>query len=638
MKFGNIRIIGLALILSMAGEYISGANAPETPLVTSLDNAERAAMIRRHPDYIYGEGRGASFDEADREALRDILSKIGMNVSSKFTLQESETESNGKYDSSSSMESAIDTYSQATLNNTETIKLQEGSSCYFMRFMKRDELLKMFAERRDRVEDYVRTACRAEEKGKVNEALRLLNWAYVLLHSLQYPGEVKMKIDGEDRLLINWIPKQMESILNDISVGVAAVNDDNSVDLTFNYKGKPAAGVDFTYWNGGSNSPLQSARDGIAKIEFPAKYPIQQVSLAIETSYEESSQTDKELRMMIEQFTPLNFGNSARRSVGTEGKALKADKTAVRELNSIVTAEKKNGLAMMDKKDFDSYRKVMKEVVNSIKTKNYNPDASLFTDEGLDMYRKLLSYGKASIIGVPDPGYFQYGDKVVARSIPMKFSFGNNTRSFTEDVTFTFNPEGKIECVAFGLGSAARDDIFAQGDETWTDEVKMTIATFLENYKTAFALKRLDYIESIFDDNAYIIVGHKLRKLNKIQGEYNGFSTSDEYEYSRKSKEEYMKNLKQCFASNEYININFSNNDVMKAARGGDVFGIQIKQDYHSQHYGDQGYLYLFVDLNDKDMPIIKIRTWQPERNPALTPNVSKNNPDFGIFGNYSFQ
>ena len=42
----------------------------------------------------------------------------------------------------------------------------------------------------------------------------------------------------------------------------------------------------------------------------------------------------------------------------------------------------------------------------------------------------------------------------------------------------------------------------------------------------------------------------------------------------------------------------------------------QIKQDYYSTNYGDQGYLFLMVDLNDPDKPIIKVRTWQPEKDP----------------------
>ncbi len=126
--------------------------------------------------------------------------------------------------------------------------------------------------------------------------------------------------------------------------------------------------------------------------------------------------------------------------------------------------------------------------------------------------------------------------------------------------------------------------------------------------------------------------------MQRLDGDGGGLSTVPQYEFVRKSKEEYMSQLEKCFKSNEYVNINFSDNDIQKAAYGGDTFGIQIRQDYYSEHYGDQGYLFLFVDLNEADKPIIKIRTWQPERNPDLTPMLPKNNRDFGIYSNSMFQ
>ena len=44
------------------------------------------------------------------------------------------------------------------------------------------------------------------------------------------------------------------------------------------------------------------------------------------------------------------------------------------------------------------------------------------------------------------------------------------------------------------------------------------------------------------------------------------------------------------------------------------------------------GYLFLFIDFNDPDKPLIHIRTWQPERNPELTPNLPPDHPRAGIF------
>ena len=613
------------------------------PVCVSAQNDQKekmmqAELIKGMSDFIYGEGEGATPADADRNALQSLLGNIGTTARISTDILEHETNRNGSLDFHSDVNVMMNSYSQATVNNTKTLRWRDKNGRYYqLTYMLRSELDKMFAHRQDRVEDYVRDALRAEQKGRVDDALRFLNWAYVLLHSLQYPGGVKMKIDGEDRLLINWIPNRMTEILRDVEVSVAKKGDDNTVDVLFKYKNQPVAGIDFTYWNGKANSPINSAKGGLGQLSFPEDCPVEDVMLVIETSYKEASRSDKELEMIIGDFKPLEFP-AARKMIGVEGRPLKADKEAKKEFNALASIGKREGVAALDKKEAKEYQAVVDKVLKSVIDKSYRPDPSYFTEEGLDMFNKLLGYGHAYVLGSPEIGFYPFGERVVARSIPMRFDFKNNKRTFIEDVTFTFSPDKKIESVAFGLGESARKDIFEQGVGAWSDSVKMVIVTFLENYKTAFALKRLDYINSIFDENAYIIVGHKLEQLKKAPGDAAGFSVVPKYEYARKSKAEYIDQLQKCFASNEYVNINFSDNDVQKAAYGGDTFGIQIRQDYYSEHYGDQGYLYLLVDLNDADKPVIKIRTWQPERNPDLTPNLSKNNRDFGIYSNSLFQ
>lgn len=613
------------------------------PVYVSAQNDQKAKMqkaelIKGIADFIYGEGEGATPADADRNALQSLLSKIGTTVNSTIHIDEHQTDTDGKLELNSDVRMIMNSYSQATVNNTQNVDWKDKNGRYFqLKYMLRSELDKMFAHRQDRVEDYVRMGLRADEKGRVDDALRFLNWAYVLLHSLQYPAGIKMKIDGEDVLLVNWIPNRMRDILEEVEVSVAKKGDDNIVDVLFKYKDQPAAGIDFSYWNGKTNSAINSVKGGLGQLAFPEDVDVQDVMLVIETNYKEASRIDKELEMIIGNFKPLEF-SAARKIIGVEGKALKADKEAKKEFNALTSAGKREGVTPLDKKDTKEYQAIIDKVLKSVIDKSYRPDPTYFTEEGLDMFNKLLGYGQAYVLGSPEVGFYPFGERVVARSVPMRFDFKNNNRTFIEDVTFTFSPEKKIESVAFGLGESARKDIFEQGVGAWSDSVKMVIVTFLENYKTAFALKRLDYINSIFDENAYIIVGHKLEQVKRAAGDGFGLSIVPKYEYAQKSKSDYIKQLKQCFDSNEFVNINFSDNDVQKAAYGGDTFGIQIKQDYYSEHYGDQGYLFLFVDLNDADRPVIKIRTWQPERNPDLTPMLPKSNRDFGIYSNSMFQ
>ena len=195
----------------------------------------------------------------------------------------------------------------------------------------------------------------------------------------------------------------------------------------------------------------------------------------------------------------------------------------------------------------------------------------------------------------------------------MSFSFANNNRKFVEDIVFTFDEEKKVESLAFGLGQEAMEDILYHS--VWAEKSRIFLMSFLENYKTAYALKRLDYIRDIFDDNAVIITGAVTRRITG-DVELNSYRTNQYVRYNRQTKDQYLRNLARCFDSNEFINIRFGNNDVVKAGAGGELYGIQIKQDYYSTNYGDQGYLFLMVDLNDPDRPVIKVRTWQPEKDP----------------------
>jgi hypothetical protein len=240
-------------------------------------------------------------------------------------------------------------------------------------------------------------------------------------------------------------------------------------------------------------------------------------------------------------------------------------------------------------------------------------------------------------MGDPTVKFYKLGDRTICRSVPMRFTFKNNNRVFVEDVTFTFNKDQKIESVAFGLDQAARDDIFnRERGPAWTDSIRMVIATFLENYKTAFALKRLEYIRSIFDDNAIIIVGHVTRQQSK-RGDSREFSDNKLVKYNRQDKNTYLRNLERSFKSNEFINIRFTDNEVVRQGKGGDTFGIQIHQDYYSSSYSDTGYLFLMVDLNEIDAPCIKVRTWQPNRDPNINSNFAKDDRYYGLIygGNF---
>lgn len=609
------------------------------PLTSLAQKAEeRAEQMKANAEYICGEGWGDTYNSADQAALADLISKISLNISNSFEIKEEEFNTNSSFDSKTAITSVMNSYAQATLTNTFNLVISNTPQTHVLRYIRKSEVNKIFDERKEKVFDYVRSAMRAEEKAKIDDALRNYYWAFAMVRSLQYPNSVKMTIDGVQRLLVTWIPQQIEEIMSNLSTKIAS-KDGNEINLFIKYKGEPVTSLDYTYFDGQTWSNLYSAKDGMGIVELRPGVEINSLQLKYEYEYADQCQIDKELESVMQLFKGTSFKNASV-YINNLDKKSAVSSEAKKEFEKSVKTESAANLETLSKVENEKeLAGIMTRVINAIKAKDYDSVSDCFSEDGLEMYKKLLNYGQARLLGDPQFSFYTMGKRVVCRSIPMAFSFKNNRRKFVEDVTFTFDENKKIECVAFGLGSQAKTDIFNKGVGAWSDYAKMVIATFLENYKTAFALKRLDYLESVFDDNATIITGHIIKKAPKVAMEGESFINSNNklIKYTRQTKSEYMRKLKMCFQSNQFINIRFADNDVVKMGAGGETYGIQIKQDYYSTNYGDHGYLFLMVDFNDPDNPSIKVRTWQPDRNPNINSNLPRSNRDWGIIGPGNF-
>lgn len=609
------------------------------PLTSLAQTAEeRAEQMKANAEYICGEGWGDTYNSADQAALADLISKISLNISNSFEIKEEEFNTNSSFDSKTAITSVMNSYAQATLTNTFNLVISNTPQTHVLRYIRKSEVNKIFDERKEKVFDYVRSAMRAEEKAKIDDALRNYYWAFAMVRSLQYPNSVKMTIDGVQRLLVTWIPQQIEEIMSNLSTKIAS-KDGNEINLFIKYKGEPVTSLDYTYFDGQTWSNLYSAKDGMGIVELRPGVEINSLQLKYEYEYADQCQIDKELESVMQLFKGTSFKNASV-YINNLDKKSAVSSEAKKEFEKSVKTESAANLETLSKVENEKeLAGIMTRVINAIKAKDYDSVSDCFSEDGLEMYKKLLNYGQARLLGDPQFSFYTMGKRVICRSIPMAFSFKNNRRKFVEDVTFTFDENKKIECVAFGLGSQAKTDIFNKGVGAWSDYAKMVIATFLENYKTAFALKRLDYLESVFDDNATIITGHIIKKAPKVAMEGESFINSNNklIKYTRQTKSEYMRKLKMCFQSNQFINIRFADNDVVKMGAGGETYGIQIKQDYYSTNYGDHGYLFLMVDFNDPDNPSIKVRTWQPDRNPNINSNLPRSNRDWGIIGPGNF-
>ena len=141
---------------------------------------------------------------------------------------------------------------------------------------------------------------------------------------------------------------------------------------------------------------------------------------------------------------------------------------------------------------------------------------------------------------------------------------------------FRYNDKQQIESVAFGVSKQLQENIM--GQKRWSDEVKLTILNFIEDYQTAYALKRLDYLESIFDDNALIITGTVLKRT-QMDPESRSYMNTPLVKTTRHTKAEYLSRLRNTFRSNEYINLRFADISIAESKVHKNVFGIRMRQD-----------------------------------------------------------
>ena len=587
-----------------------------------VSNAQSYSEIKSSPEYLWGEGDGETLRLADDQALVDLISQIAVHVSGEKSTTISNKQQGQNVKSQVSFEQKMRTYSSATLTNTERLVLSDEPTAKVFRYIKKNELDKIFEARKDKIKEMINVASTALEIKQIDDAIRYYYWANMLLNSLRPGEDVKVKFEGKEMSASLLIKNQLDEIFSNLkAIFKGKQSDGNIYEVEFSYKGTPVASIDYTYWVGNDWSHVNTARDGKGLVELKPGITVDQLILKYECMYFNESQCDKEVNQVLETVNQIVYPQ-AKISIPVTDKVLSDEVNIEGNLASSQTAE--NTTSSDDVEEVSNKLSqealmplvgTMDKIVQAIKSRSYASVQSYFTADGYDIFTKLINYGKARIIGNDMALEFtELAGYVYCRSIPMRFAFSGN-RSFVENVVFVFDESGKIDNISFGLSEVAQDDIFTNHNVDWSGEAKGVLQSFLENYKTAYALERLDYLESIFSEDALIISGKVVQQL--VGNVETGYRNNRYVKLTKYNKSEYINRLKDIFRYNEFINIKFANNDVKKMGKGGEVYAVQIKQDYFSANYGDTGYLFLLVDVNDPDKPIIHVRAWQEQPDPS---------------------
>ena len=182
-----------------------------------------------------------------------------------------------------------------------------------------------------------------------------------------------------------------------------------------------------------------------------------------------------------------------------------------------------------------------------------------------------------------------------------------------QDLVLQFDKEGALINVSVAIETHNYNQVILKGHSVDDMTQRQIILDFVENFRTAYNRKDIDYLDMVYSNDALIITGREIKKKDKDYG--NAMLSSlgaQKFEYQVQSKAEYMEKLKRIFKKNKYINIKFEEVTVARHPKRNKIYGVTLKQYWNTSTYSDVGYLFLMINFENGLNPTIEVRTWQP--------------------------
>ncbi|MDR0560383.1 MAG: hypothetical protein LBG92_09430 [Prevotellaceae bacterium] len=209
-------------------------------------------------------------------------------------------------------------------------------------------------------------------------------------------------------------------------------------------------------------------------------------------------------------------------------------------------------------------------------------------------------------------------EKYQVRSIPVFFEQGKDAIEQNQEIVIEFTPDGKICDMYCAITGNRYNDIIGGADSVKDLSNREIIVNFVDNFKTAYNCKDLDYLQNVYSENALIITGRVLQSGGKSPKPVQETKKEKEFEYSVENKKQYLDRLGRIFRNNKYVNIKFDSIMIVQKETM-PIYGVTLKQDWTTKPseksnsgYHDEGWLFLLIDFSDTEKPTVWVRTWQP--------------------------
>ena len=599
-----------------------------TVLVAQTPEQTMRIVENNRMEYYVGHGYADGYEQAVQRAKAQLVEDIAIYV-------QSHTTGTVSTETGISMEERIHTYTNMTqLRDVETVLISEHPTSHVFCYVKKSVVQQMFEERKQKMRSYFDEARRAEKNLMMAEGLRYYYWSLLVLKTLP-EGSRETFIDEEGHLqnMLLWLNDHISEILNNIefqpiaisNIGecttLTGVHELKQLEISVTYHGKPVSNCEYQYWTGRGYSQPVRAKDGRGIAEFCGDVP-QQLRFRVEYVFESDARNiDPELRDIVAMEGRPTWNENVRMAAletsSASPAALEPHPIHVDKMPE--TFSGCEFVQQLSEALDDSCTHVMEVVKNAVVSKNYTVVRPLCTTEGWQMFNMMMKDGNATILGDSEWKFIRVRDEILCRGLSVSLKYPRSGKTIVENVEFRLDYKTlKINSLSYTLNQEAESDILNE-EKKWETNSRFQLMRFLQDYQTAYALKRADFLESIFSEDALIIVGVELKRAPNLENRILP-TNQKQYKFTQKSKSEYIDHLRRIFASAEFVNLQLKDNEILKVPNK-EIYGIQIRQIYTSSSYADQGYLFLVVDLRDAEHPIIHVRTWQPDKD-----------PDFGFF------
>ncbi len=574
--------------------------------ISTLSAQDKQAIISSGR-YYYGSGTSFDEKEARDRALEELTQQIAVRVAQSFTHKVKESSKGLKEE----VRSILKTHSAATLKNVQMIKTpQPGGEINVFCYIPKNEVSRIFAERKQLIYDMFRKAEHNETIANYGYALKLYYFAQILMNSVP---DQNIVVNGINLTL--EIPDRINRIIQHIRFQKVEdrfiAPDEREITLTVRYDERPVSLLDFMFWDGNSQQQV-TARDGLATFRLlGASVHFKKLQVAIKYAYYDARnefQVIAELWPVVEkavysneQTISLNTGTPLPATVNNiAGKNwnLKLTYKGNVPVAQNITRSTVQFLDLLARGDTDHIRRrygndpfLRDKILNYIK---YNHPEPLDKTIKATVHKTTLGYE--------------------LRRIRVFQNYPSLHKQSTEYLVLDFDHKGNLIDLNASISENLYQTFVRQSEFGHDWKERQQIIKFIEKYRTSYLIRDLKTIDLMFAEDALIIVGRKIKRKKlpeDLKPRYRRFEKQPDYEYIRLTKEKYLQRLQRVFEAQQDIFLDFSSFRTIRKNNTKGVYGVEMRQSYQSTTYSDEGYLFLLIDFRGAD-PLIYVRAWQP--------------------------